>query len=138
MCRSEKGVTLIEMIMVLALVAVATMLSFYEKQSDLEQARARQVGGILYQYNNAVRARLAKGDITTTQNTIGSAWLKNSSCGGPLAVGKEYLPCEFPASDITDPISFGRLTLATSVTVRPGHPIGSCCADVRVPDRLVG
>ena len=117
MSRSQKGVTLIEMIMVLALVAVATMLSFYEKQADLEQARARQVGGILYQYNNAVRARLAKGDITTSQNNVGSAWLKNSSCGGPLTVGKEYLPCEFPAADITDPISFGRLTLATSVTV---------------------
>lgn len=122
MSRSEKGVTLIEMIMVMALVAVATMLSFYEKQADLEQSRARQVGGLLYQYNNAVRARLAVGDITAAQNNVGSAWLKNSSCGGPLAVGKEYLPCEFPAADITDPISFGRLTLATAVTVSGAAP----------------
>lgn len=122
MRTNQKGVTLIEMIMVLALVAVATMLAFYEKQTDLEQARARQVGGLLYQYNNAVRARIAKGDITTSQNNVGSAWLKNSSCGGPFAVGKEYLPCEFPAADITDPISFGRLTLASAVTVTGTPP----------------
>ncbi|WP_408601668.1 prepilin-type N-terminal cleavage/methylation domain-containing protein [Pseudomonas sp. PLMAX] len=122
MRNNQHGVTLIEMIMVLALMAVATMLSFYEKQTDLEQARARQVGGLLFQYNNAVRARIAKGDITTAQNNIGSAWLKNSSCGGPFAVGKEYLPCEFPAADITDPISFGRLTLASAVTVSGTPP----------------
>lgn len=122
MSRREIGVTLIEMIMVLALVAVATMLSFYEKQTDLEQARARQVGGLLYQYNNAVRARIAKGDITTPQNNVGSAWLKNSSCGGPFAIGKEYLPCDFPAADTTDPISFGRLTLASAVTVTGTAP----------------
>jgi prepilin-type N-terminal cleavage/methylation domain-containing protein len=122
MRKNQHGVTLIEMIMVMALVAVATMLSFYEKQADLESARARQVGGLLYQYNNAVRARIAKGDITTPQNNIGSAWLKNSSCGGPFAVGKEYLPCDFPAADITDPISFGRLTLASAVTVTGTPP----------------
>lgn len=122
MSQRQHGVTLLEMILVLALIAVATMLSFYEKQSDLEQARARQVGGVLYQYNNAVRARLAKGDITSGENHVGSSWLKNSSCGGPFAVGKEYLPCEFPDADITDPITFGKLTLATVVTVTGAPP----------------
>ena len=118
----QQGVTLVELILVLALVSVATMISFYEKQTDLEQARARQVGGILFQYNNAVRARIAKGDIATDLNSVGSLWLKNSSCGGPLAVGMEFLPCEFPAADITDPITFGRLTLATAVKVTGTPP----------------
>jgi len=117
MMRRERGVTLIEMILVLALIVVASVLSFYEKQSEFEQARAREVGGLIYQFNNAVRARLAKGDITAAENHVGSAWLKNSSCGGPLAVGSEYLPCEFPAADLTDPISFGKLTLTTVVSV---------------------
>ena len=36
------------------------MLGLFNKQADMEQAKARQVGGFLYQYGNAVRSNLAE------------------------------------------------------------------------------
>lgn len=122
MSRLQHGFTLIELILVIALASVMTMLTFYEKQSDFEQARARQVGGYLYQYNNAVRSALAQGIVPSTTTKIGSAWLKNSSCGGVLGVGSEFLPCDFPAATTIDPIKFGRLSLSTAVVVSGTAP----------------
>ena len=122
MYQRQRGVTLIELILVIGIMAVMTLLSFYEKQTDLEQSRARQVGAYLYQYNNAVRSALAQGLITTTTTKVGADWLKNSTCGGTQAVGAEFLPCEFPTATIADPILFGRLSLSTSVVVTGAAP----------------
>jgi prepilin-type N-terminal cleavage/methylation domain-containing protein len=122
MSLKRHGFTLLELILVIGLMSVLTLLSFYEKQTDLEQSRARQVGGYLYQYNNAVRSALAQGVVPATTTKLGSAWLKNSSCGGVLAVGSEYLPCDFPAATTIDPIKFGRLSLSTAVVVSGTAP----------------
>lgn len=122
MSRNHHGFTLLELLLVIGLMSVMTMLTFYEKQTDFEQARARQVGGYLYQYNNAVRSALAQGIVPSTTTKIGSAWLKNSSCGGVLAVGSEFLPCDFPAATTIDPIKFGRLSLSTAVVVSGTAP----------------
>jgi prepilin-type N-terminal cleavage/methylation domain-containing protein len=122
MSQKRHGFTLLELILVIGLMSVLTLLSFYEKQTDLEQARARQVGGYLYQYNNAVRSALAQGLIPNTTTKLGTAWLKNSTCGGVLAVGSEYLPCDFPAATTIDPIKFGRLSLSTAVIVSGTAP----------------
>lgn len=88
MSRKYRGFTLLELILVIGLMSMITMLSFYDKQVDLEQSKARQVGGYLYQYNNAVRAALAQGLITATSTKAGTDWLKNTSCNGELDVGK--------------------------------------------------
>lgn len=122
MKNPRHGFTLIELILVIGLMSVLTLLSFYEKQSDLEQSRARQVGGYLYQYNNAVRSAMAQGLITATTTKLGTDWLKNSSCGGVLAVGSEFLACSFPAATIADPIPFGKLSLSTAVVVTGTAP----------------
>lgn len=122
MKRNQQGVTLIELILVLALMSFATMLAFYEKQADLEHARARQVGGLLYQYNNAVRAAMAQGIITATTTMIGADWLKSVSCGGERPAGKEFLSCEFPSATVVAPITFGRLTLSTNMVVSGTSP----------------
>ena len=117
MSRKQAGVTLIELILVISLLSVMTLLSFYEKQSDLEQARARQVGGMLFQYNNAVRSALAQGLVTANTTKHGTSWLKNLSCGGPLPVNSEFLPCDFPSATTLDPIKFGNLSLDTAIVV---------------------
>jgi prepilin-type N-terminal cleavage/methylation domain-containing protein len=122
MKNPRQGFTLLELILVIGLMSVLTMLSFYEKQTDMEQARARQVGGILYQYNNAVRSALAQGLVPATTTKLGTDWLKNSTCGGVLAVGSELLPCSFPAATTLDPISFGRMSLSTAVVVSGTSP----------------
>lgn len=122
MGQRQRGVTLIELILVIGIMAVMTMLSFYEKQTDLEQSRARQVGGYLYQYNNAVRSALAQGFVTATSTKVGTDWLKNTTCGGTQAVGAEFLPCDFPTATIADPILFGRLSLSTAIAVTGAAP----------------
>jgi len=122
MRTNQQGVTLLELILVLALMSFATMLSFYERQADLEQSRARQVGGLLYQFNNAIRAAMAQGLITGTTTKIGADWLRSVSCGGEQPIGKEFLPCEFPSATVVAPITFGRLTLSTNIVVTGTAP----------------
>jgi len=115
------GFTLLEMILVIGLAATATLLSFYSKQEEVEQKMAGSVGGELAQYNNAVRNFLAKNLNAGNFTRSGSAWLKNTGCGGTLAIGAEYLPCSFPSATVGDPISFGNLSLTTTV-ISTGTP----------------
>jgi type II secretory pathway pseudopilin PulG len=122
MRRAQRGVTLIEMILVIGLMAMMTILTFYEKQSDFEQARAKVVGGLIFQYNNAVREALAKNIPASSANYAGSAWLKSSACGGMLTPGQEYLPCDFPLATVTNPVPFGNLSFTTIVAVSGTPP----------------
>jgi type II secretory pathway pseudopilin PulG len=117
---SQRGVTLIELILAIGLMAFITMLSFYEKQTDLEQAKARAVGGHIFQYNNAVRNALAQKPPTSTATYAGTGWLKSSSCGGMLPPDHEFLPCDFPAATPTNPIPFGQVSFTTTVVAITG------------------
>jgi prepilin-type N-terminal cleavage/methylation domain-containing protein len=122
MKRNQRGVTLLELMMVIGLLAIATLLAFYDKQADFEQAQARSVGGLLYQYNNAVRASLAQDSAIAVGTRTGSAWLKNTTCGGTLPVNKEFLPCTFPDANAANPIKYGALNLTTVITATGAAP----------------
>jgi len=113
--KNQHGFTLLELMLVIALSAIGTLMSFYSDQADLEQKAASEVGNVLFQYNNAVRSFLAKNNAVGNSTQFGSAWLKNTTCGGSLAVGAEYLPCSFPAATAASPTKFGRLSLSTSI-----------------------
>jgi prepilin-type N-terminal cleavage/methylation domain-containing protein len=113
--KNQRGFTLLELMLVIGLSAIVTMMSFYSDQADLEQKSASEVGNVLFQYNNGVRSFLAKNNGLANSTQFGSAWLKNTTCGGPWAVGAEYLPCNFPAATAASPIKFGRLSLSTSI-----------------------
>jgi type II secretory pathway pseudopilin PulG len=132
MSESQRGFTLLELLLVLGLSMSALLLGFYDKQADMEQAKARQVGGFLYQYGNAVRAILAENPNISLGVKDGTAWLKNSSCGGTLAVGKEYLPCGFPAASALDPIKFGQLAFSTLVEATGTSPYRKVTATTSV------
>ncbi|WP_274644324.1 pilus assembly FimT family protein [Pseudomonas serbica] len=120
--RAQRGVTLIELILVVGLLAMITILNFYEKQADLEQARARIVGSLIFQYNNAVRNALAQNIPASSVTYLGSSWLKSSACGGMLTPGTEYLPCDFPLATAANPVPFGRLSFTTTVAVSGTPP----------------
>jgi type II secretory pathway pseudopilin PulG len=120
--NSKRGVTLIELILVIGLMAMMTILSFYEKQSDLEQARARIVGGLIFQYNNAVRSALAQNIPASSVTYTGSSWLKSSACAGMMTPGQEYLPCDFPLATAANPVPFGNLVFTTTVAVAGTPP----------------
>jgi type II secretory pathway pseudopilin PulG len=113
----QKGATLLELMLVVGLLGAATLLAFSEKQIEIEQQKARVVGLQLSQYNNAIRSYIAKNASITNAQKSGSAWLKSTSCGGPYAPGTEFLPCDFPAATIADPIDFGMLSFSTSIVV---------------------
>lgn len=115
--KNQHGATLLELVLVVGLLTVGTLLAFGEKQIELEQQKARVVGIQLSQYNNAVRSYVAKNSGIVNAQKSGSAWLKNTTCGGPNAVGAEFLPCDFPAATVADPIKFGLLTLDTAIDV---------------------
>lgn len=115
--RQQRGLTLLEMMLVIGLLSVGMLLSFYSKQAELEQLKAQTLGAQLFQYNNAVRNYLANNNSIGAGTRTGTAWLKNTSCGGTLAMGAEYLPCSFPAASSVSPIKPGFVSLSTSIQV---------------------
>ncbi|AYG47902.1 hypothetical protein DV532_26835 (plasmid) [Pseudomonas sp. Leaf58] len=115
MRKRQGGFTLVELLLVTGLSSLLLALSLSAKEADLEQAQAAQTGALLFRYENAVRTYLSQQTAPALGVKDGTAWLKNNTCGGTLAVGKEYLPCEFPAATASDPIRFGRLSLSTLV-----------------------
>lgn len=117
----QKGFTLIEMILVIGLMAVATMISFYEKKLNMEQTQARITGVHLYEYNNAVRAWISQNvGAASGPKPTGTAWLRSTTCGGTSAVG--YLPCNFPEMDAATPMRFGQLQINSSVSTAGATP----------------
>lgn len=110
----QKGFTLIEMILVIGLMSVATMISFYEKKLNMEQTQARITGVQLYEYNNAVRAWVSQNvGAASGPKPTGTLWLKTAACGGSSAIA--YLPCSFPAMDSATPLRFGQIQINSSV-----------------------
>jgi prepilin-type N-terminal cleavage/methylation domain-containing protein len=117
--KRQSGYTLIEMMLVVSLMAIMTVLSFESKQHELEISKAKIVGGNLLQYNNAVRSWISTNAGAPNSIKYGSLWLKHTSCGGESSV--QYLPCAFDNATVSDPISFGTLSL-TSVITTTGTP----------------
>jgi prepilin-type N-terminal cleavage/methylation domain-containing protein len=117
----QKGFTLIEMILVIGLMAVATMISFYEKKLDMEQTQARTTGVKLFEYNNAVRAWISQNVGVTPAPQSGTAWLKPTSCpGGTSAIA--YLPCDFPDMIPALPLRFGQLSVQSTFVTTGAVP----------------
>lgn len=115
--KNQLGATLLEMILVLSLLAVGTLMALWDKQVEMEQQKAKIVGFKINQYNGAVRSYIAKNPDLIAAVKSGTTWLKNTSCGGPLTVGSEYLPCDFPTATVAAPIPFGMLSFNTSIDV---------------------
>lgn len=121
MLRSQRGYTLIELMLVMGLMSSMTLMAFLEKSSDLEVQQARVTGEKLLQYNNAARSWLSNNVGAANSNYDGSAWLKHTSCQDGLSdVG--YLPCDFPIANSATPIRFGNLAIKSSVTTSGTYP----------------
>lgn len=116
--NNQKGVTLIELILVLALMAYVTVLGFAQKQLSMEQDRAKEVGTLLFSYNNAVRSWISENAATIPSIHVreGTTWLKPHSCGGVTSRVDGYLPCNVPDATPASPILFGQLSLKTTIT----------------------
>lgn len=116
--QKQKGATLIELILVISIIAYITILAFAQKQLEMDQHRAKEVGAELFMYNNAVRSWMANNtDVTPLNITrVGATWLKPDSCGGSSGRVSGYLPCNFNNGTVAQPIPFGNLVLTTNIT----------------------
>lgn len=111
---SQKGFTLIEVTLALALLAFGLILSFQSKTADLQIEHARLGGQTLLQYSNAVRKWILLNP-GQAQDQVGAQWLKPTSCGGLSAV--EFLPCSFPNVTSLTPLSTGSMSFTTAIRV---------------------
>ncbi|WP_415913383.1 prepilin-type N-terminal cleavage/methylation domain-containing protein [Neptuniibacter sp. QD37_11] len=109
----NKGFSLLETMLVLAIAAAAVMLASHYQTHEIRQTQARQVGQQIYQYHNAIKAYTMSGvvDFATlpTGTFVGVNWLKSTSCGGTAS--REFLPCDYP-----DTLTFGQLSFSSTVT----------------------
>jgi prepilin-type N-terminal cleavage/methylation domain-containing protein len=110
----QRGVTLIEMILVIGLLSLLTVFDFLKTQREFEDSMAKSTGAILYELNNAKRAWLANNPNPPDATYNGTYWLKHASCPGGLS-STEYLPCAFEIASTGSPIRFGRLSLSTDI-----------------------
>lgn len=108
----QKGFTLIEVTLALALLSFGLILSFQTKTADLQIENARVGGQTLLQYSNAVRKWILMNPGQETDQ-VGAQWLKPTSCGGLSTV--EFLPCSFPTVTLTTPLSTGSMKFSTSI-----------------------
>lgn len=68
--KRQQGVTLIELLLVIAIISFMTLLDFEKKKTELDHAQAKIVGNHLATFNNAARAWLASnvGSPSKTHN----------------------------------------------------------------------
>jgi prepilin-type N-terminal cleavage/methylation domain-containing protein len=118
--KKQSGFTLLELMLVLGLIAVGVMLEFESKQVEMQQMQARVAGGLLFEYNNAVRSWISSNPDANAATNVGSGWLKPTSCGGTSSV--QYLRCSFPDSSTASPIPQGRLALQSITAITGTAP----------------
>ncbi|WP_415913013.1 type II secretion system protein [Neptuniibacter sp. QD37_11] len=97
MKKMETGFTLIEIVVMLAIVSIGV--AFYaQQQSHADKVdQARSVGQQLFQYHNALKAYALRASVDPSSISTGShtgvKWLKDTGCGG--TADQAYLPCSF-------------------------------------------
>lgn len=119
--KRQKGTTLVELILVIALVAIAMVIAFMQKAAQFEEDRAQALGSDLFSYANAVRHYLATNpDVPETTGIIGTNWLKDGAeCGVPSGDFRKwgnmsFLPCSFREGSPDSPM-FGSVSLTTEI-----------------------
>jgi hypothetical protein len=110
----QKGMLMFELIVVLAVAAVALSMFMKREKLDIDQVRSKADGLMVAQVNNAIRKRIAdEGSSMVAGTYTGVDWLHATSCPNGLA-SKIYLPCHVSGSFHYD------LTPETTVTNTSG------------------
>lgn len=142
MKTKQQGATLIELLLVIGLLAFMTMLSFSQKQLEMDQRRAKQIGAQLFIYNNAVRNWISANTGTTPLSVVqpGTTWLKPDSCGGSSGRVDGYIPCGFPDATVAAPITFANMSLSTLITrtYTPAAGVNMTAITTTTPFRSAG
>lgn len=115
MFTKNKGLTLLEMLLVLGIMVSISIQQFEERMLKAQQAMARNLGTELFQYSNGVRKYIADNYSTEiialgtggTSARNGTGWLRSNACGGGSAP-QNYVPC-----NMGDTTTAGKIPLNT-------------------------
>lgn len=116
--RNQAGFTLLEILMVIAIMSILAFIDMQDKTLRAEQEKARQLGMDLFRYNAGVREYLSvHAGSNNASSFIGTKtgvnWLKSPTCGG--VADKDYVPCNF-MSDTGGLTNYGRMSFTTTIT----------------------
>ncbi|WP_415913014.1 prepilin-type N-terminal cleavage/methylation domain-containing protein [Neptuniibacter sp. QD37_11] len=113
MLNQQKGFSLIELIMSLAIMAIGVLLFVQHEQHQMRMALAKVTGKQLFEYHNAIKSYAISKSLNPTGIATGTFtgvdWLKDSSCGGTASTS--FLRCDF--QEITP---FGKLSFEATVS----------------------
>lgn len=122
----NKGFTLIELMLVMAIASVMLSLKMKDDQLEATQLEARKLGATeLFTYNLGVQKYLS--DIAGVRPAptdypkfyTGVDWLKNAQCANPaLPATPEYLPCRFLRNS-GGKTTTGAMSFATTIDYDP-------------------
>lgn len=143
--RSLAGFTLVELLIVIAIMASISIYYFETRTVEMQNDMAKVTANRLVQYNNAVTTYIfdnydgftdqvnglpAVGIVPLGVAQVNTAWLKDSvGCAGGLA-SKAYLPCGF-----SDDVGFN-LMYRTTVTLCPAlasASLNNWCSSPQAP-----
>jgi prepilin-type N-terminal cleavage/methylation domain-containing protein len=119
----NKGFTLIELMIVLALAAVAFTGYVQSMQQEANQLMAKKLGATeVFVYNNAVQKFLTDNSgqlpASVVGTNVGLDWLKSTACGGSASAASSYLPCRFLQST-GGKTTVGQMTFTTVISHTP-------------------
>jgi len=133
--RKQKGFTLLELVLVMAVVGFMMIIEMEKKSNEINQLEARNLGIELYRYSKGVQGYISyhSGDIdsvfgvgATVGDTVtksGTSWLKEATCLNEVGAPKGTADSAFVSCDFLDmrggtSTSFGSLPLKTKLTYR--------------------
>lgn len=123
--QSQKGFTLLELLLVIGISTSMAIVTFQDKMLETEQSQARRLGMELFQYNSAVQNYLAHqsgvpNPASLAGTKTGINWLKSTTCTGADkgTADKEWLSCGF-LSGRGEKTSFGSLDFKTTISYNP-------------------
>lgn len=127
--NTQRGFTVLELMVVLAVIATLTVGEVARRRWAADQALGQRFGAEIHAYQNAVQEAMTSNPELPLGVYEGTDWLKAAAdCPGGLA-SVAYLPCRFPEAT-----TVGKLKFQTEISKLPS---GALLAQTRWPELVI-
>ncbi|WP_305910463.1 type II secretion system protein (plasmid) [Methylomarinum sp. Ch1-1] len=117
--KNQSGFTLVELIMVMGLLMLASALAIRTQVIEAQRLRADAMGKDIQTYNSAVRSFMVDKGASSVGNYAGVNWLKHAGSCAAGSASKAYLPCGFQSKTKWDK------TFVTRIAFTGGDYVGT-------------